>query len=171
MSLLEALQVQNTISNWEFIITPEHKLAMVEGQLRPSGDHVMELMENAMLFSPYVLFFRALDEGFLPIQKFPAVHTSIICWPRPSLILERITHIEIPASIPKDVHVNIERDAIMQSKNWKGPLTWYDRHVSVIATGADALEAWQKCYHTLTGFHLKGITPEGKHAVSTLVFP
>ena len=169
--MLDSLEVQNTISNWEFIITPDDKLAMVEGQLRPSGDNVMDLIENACLFSPYTLFFDSLKMGVLPVQGFVAVHTSVICWPRPAEVAERISRIDLPAHLPKGVHLNADRDALLQSRQWQGPRSWYDRHVSVMATASNADEAWKLCHDTLSECHLKGVTSDGKHLETGLVFP
>ena len=76
-ALLDELQVQNTLSNWEYIVTPDNCLVMVEGQLRPSGDHVMELMENAYTVSPYTMLCKAFKDGELDLS-FSVQQTSSI---------------------------------------------------------------------------------------------
>jgi hypothetical protein len=152
--LLTQLRVQNTISNWEFIITPDDLLVMVEGQLRPSGDKVMELIGNVHGSNIYKAFFEALKEGrqaAIPV----AIRSSVICWPAPEKVLERIEWLKLPETLPILVKLFIDRQALLGGGNWPGPVSWYQRHIAVMATGKDAKEAISKCRKTLKGIRLK----------------
>lgn len=169
--LMTDMQVQHTISNWEFIVTPDNRLAMVEGQLRPSGDHVMELIELASLHSPFSLFFRSLDLQALPVDGFPCINSSIICWPRPAEPLQRVSHISVPSKLPKGLALHVDQPALMAARNWAGPATWYDRHLAVVSTAPTANGAWQQVQRTLHQCQLTGTHASGHHATTGLVFP
>ncbi len=122
--LLSNLQVEQCISNWEYIVTPDNQLALVEGQLRPSGDRLMQLIQMATGINP----FEALFTGHVaPTQN----RTAAIRWLGPKEIEINGNDITIP-DLPDGWEVMINREALLQNPNWPGPVDWYNRHVAVV---------------------------------------
>lgn len=126
VQMLEQLQVQHCISNWEFIVTPENKIALVEGQLRPSGDSLMKLIKLATGINP----FAALLHG-----NIAATHhrTACIKWLGPN-DLELVDGKYTIPKLPAGWEVLIDLSALHANPNWKGPVDWYNRHVAVVGT-------------------------------------
>lgn len=128
--MLNMLGVQNAISNWEYIVTPDNKIALVEGQLRPSGDSLMQLIELATGSHPYSWFFQFLVQE--QMQSFPTTHqVSGISWLWPQQVQQQITDIILPESTPPNWHINVNRSALLAAQNWPGPADWYQRHLSI----------------------------------------
>lgn len=124
--LLTELQVVQCISNWEYIVTPDNKIALVEGQLRPSGDRLMQLIQLATGINP----FEALLTGnTIPTQN----RTAAIRWLGPQDIEVKGDDITIP-NLPENWETQINKEALLQNPNWPGPVDWYNRHVAVIGT-------------------------------------
>ena len=167
-ALLDELQVQNTLSNWEYIVTPDNCLVMVEGQLRPSGDHVMELMENAYTVSPYTMLCKAFKDGELDLS-FSVQQTSSIYWLTPSICLSRILEVQFPADLPIGIHLHIDEPALKNAQNWQGPLSWYHRHISVITTATTAERCLHLCKEVLAQCILKGISADGAEQQASLL--
>lgn len=163
--LLESLGVQNTISNWEYIITPDDKIALVEGQLRPSGDSLMTLINLSAGEHPYSWFFRGLLNGDrLP---FPAAHrVSGISWLWPKQVQKQITDIIVPQNLPKSWHIHADRPALLATQNWPGPADWYQRHLSITGT-ADTYDALNSQMQELAQ-HIKLVGSLGEVATTTL---
>lgn len=128
--MLNMLGLQNTISNWEYIITPDNKIALIEGQLRPSGDSLMQLIELATSSHPYSWFFQGLIKSSL--QPFlTAQYMSGVSWLWPQQVQQQITDIILPENIPPNWHINANRPVLLAAQNWPGPADWYQRHLSI----------------------------------------
>src|SRR5437016_6367441 len=72
--LLEQLGVRYGVSHWEFIITPDERIALVEGHLRPAGGRIMELIEYSTGRSPVAALCEALAQKSVDLSFTP--HTS-----------------------------------------------------------------------------------------------
>jgi D-alanine-D-alanine ligase-like ATP-grasp enzyme len=126
VQMLQQLDAQQCISNWEFIITPNNQVALVEGQLRPSGDRLMQLIQLATGINP----FAALLHG----ETNPAQHkTACIKWLGPEDVLLIDGKYTIP-NLPIGWEAIIDETALRNNPNWPGPIDWYNRHVAVVGT-------------------------------------
>ncbi|MDX2002545.1 MAG: ATP-grasp domain-containing protein [Chitinophagales bacterium] len=154
VGVLEQLGAENTISNWEFIISPENQLVLVEGQLRPSGDKVMNLIQQAHEADLYAFYLESLVSG--KTFEYPkAKSTSLIYWPGPNETLERIDWIQLPNKLPPQVKLFLDRPALIAANNWQGPLSWYDRHIAIMVTATSAEEGHIKIKEACSKIKLK----------------
>jgi hypothetical protein len=126
VQMLQQLDALQCISNWEFIITPNNQVALIEGQLRPSGDRLMQLIQLATGINP----FAALLHGEMkPTQQ----KTACIKWLSPEDILLIDGKYTIP-NLPIGWDAIIDEDALQNNPDWPGPIDWYNRHVAVVGT-------------------------------------
>lgn len=124
VQMLVKLGVMQCISNWEFIITPNNQITLVEGQLRPSGDRLMQLIKLATGINP----FTALLHG----ETNPTQHkTACIKWLGPEDIL-LVDGKYIITNLPASWEAIIDEAALRSNPDWKGPIDWYNRHVAVV---------------------------------------
>ncbi len=126
VQMLQQLEVQQCISNWEFIITPNNQITLVEGQLRPSGDRLMKLIQLATGINP----FEALLGGEVAAQHHK---TACIKWLGPEDILLVDGKYTIP-NLPVGWETIIDEAALRVNPEWPGPIDWYNRHVAVVGT-------------------------------------
>jgi hypothetical protein len=126
VQMLQQLEVHQCISNWEFIVTQNNQIALVEGQLRPSGDRLMQLIQLAKGINP----FAALLHG----ETNPTQHkTACIKWLGPDDILLIDGKYTIP-NLPANWEAIIDEAALRANPEWPGPIDWYNRHVAVVGT-------------------------------------
>ncbi len=124
VQMLQQLEVHQCISNWEFIVTPNNQVVLVEGQLRPSGDRLMKLIQLATGINP----FAALLYGIAaPTQN----KTAGIKWLGPEDILLVDGKYTIP-NLPANWEAIIDEAALRNNPDWPGPIDWYNRHVAVV---------------------------------------
>ncbi len=126
VQMLQQLEVQQCISNWEFIVTPDDQVAMIEGQLRPSGDSLMKLIKLATGINP----FAALLSGKV---EATCNKTACIKWLGPKDLLLVDGKYTIP-NLPTSWEATIDEAALRADPNWAGPIDWYNRHVAVVGT-------------------------------------
>lgn len=124
VQMLDKLRVQQCISNWEFIVTPHNQVALVEGQLRPSGDNLMKLIKLATGINP----FAALLGGEATAQFN---RTACIKWLGPKDVVLVDGKYSIP-SLPAGWETIIDEASLRANPNWPGPIDWYNRHVAVV---------------------------------------
>lgn len=124
LQMLDKLGVLQCISNWEFIVTPLNQVALVEGQLRPSGDSLMKLIKLATGINP----FAALLNGDIISQHH---RTACIKWLGPKDIAMVNGEYTIPALL-LGWEAIIDEDALRANPNWPGPIDWYNRHVAIV---------------------------------------
>ncbi len=122
--MLALLGVQQCISNWEFIVTPDNQVAMIEGQLRPSGDNLMKLIQLATGINP----FAALLGGEVNAKHHK---TACIKWLGPEDLLLVDGKYTIP-NLPNGWEATIDEAALRANPDWAGPIDWYNRHVAVM---------------------------------------
>lgn len=169
MALLDKLEVKNTMSNWEFIVTPKNKLALVEGHLRPSGDTLMELIEQATGVHPYKAFLQALQGKGIP--SFKPIQTAGIFWLSPSQPLEKVDAIHLPDNLPKEVKLKLKRKALFNARYWPGPTSWYERYIAIVINGEN-LEAIRKNgLKAIKKIKLEGVDHQNEKVTSTLILP
>jgi len=137
-ALLTALGVRAAITHWEYIVTPDGRIALVEGQVRPAGDHIMDLVALAGCGSPYEALFAAFRDKGTP-AKAPSFHplrTAGVFFPQPdSRVNGTISLVGSKAPNTNDCCVLLETPA-GDPVIWGGPtVSWDARHVAVIATG------------------------------------
>ncbi|TKC98164.1 metallophosphoesterase [Polyangium fumosum] len=143
--LLNQLDVFCAISHWEFIVTTNHRLALVEAQLRPGGDQIMDLIERAYGVSAERALFRWMTgRGF----AFPTKNRCVaaICYLKPAVPITSYRRIEDGGNLGADLSVmeNELREAVAHGP-WAGPTNWTDRFVSLIRTGHSLEEARTAC--------------------------
>jgi len=127
VQMLERLGVRQCISNWEFIATPDDRIALIEGQLRPSGDRLMQLIQLATGINPFKVLLSA--------EPSPAeAGTASISWLGPNDIVRLGNHFTIP-NLPKGWQAIIDEAALLANPAWPGPIDWYNRHVAIIGRG------------------------------------
>lgn len=154
--LLQELEVKHAVSHWEFIVTRDDRIAMVEGHLRPAGGRIMELVEHSTGRSPTAALCTAMTErtGF-------SFHPSISCglfWLVPQTPLTEVTNIthSTTAAMPfiKDVYINSK--GIKSTPGWSHARDWTTRFVHVLATGSNLAEITKHCRDVARGIVLSG---------------
>lgn len=156
--MLTQLQVENTISNWEFIVTPEGKIGLIEGQLRPSGDKLMHLIEMATGSNVYQYWLNAVlgETTALPsIQK----HATVV-WLKPQQILHKIERIELP-KFGADHQLLVDEVALLNAVNWPGPVDWYNRHIAIVVSHTNKEQLMQKVTSIAEQVSLQGTDAYG----------
>lgn len=162
--LLSQLQVENLMSNWEFIITPEGKLGLIEGQLRPSGDKLMHLLQLSTRQNPYQYWIKQVLG--LPVSEMAALKHTTITWLSPKEVFHGITSIEI-SELPDGVELIVDEAALLQCTNWPGPVDWYNRYISVVAEAETTHQLQQLISQVAKRVILKGTDSHGKPLITT----
>jgi hypothetical protein len=136
--LLRDLRVRYAVSHWEFIITPDDQLALVEGHLRPAGDRIMELIEYSTGRSPVGALCEALAQGKANFSFVPRQACGVF-WLVPETVLEQVTHVEIEHAVTdalsEDLYVN--QRGILGTPNWSHATDWMARFVHVLVSGSN----------------------------------
>ena len=139
--VLEQLEVRYCVSHWEFIITPDERIALVEGHLRPAGGRIMELVEHSTGRSPTSTLCEALAQRKVDFS-FPPRTSCGIFWMVPEVPLTEVTEIKVAhdATDPlcKDLFIN--QQGVMATPNWSQATDWLTRFAHVLAIG-DNLDA------------------------------
>jgi hypothetical protein len=143
--LLEELRVRYCVSHWEFIITPDERIALVEGHLRPAGDRIMELIEYSTGRSPVAALCEALARRKGNFSFVPHISCGIF-WLVPETPLEEVTEIEVERAVTEalseDLYLN--HKGIMSTPNWSHATDWMARFAHVLATGNN-LDSVRSC--------------------------
>ena len=154
--LLDELEVSYALSHWEFIVTTDRRLALVEAQLRPAGDAIMDLVELAYGVSAEGTFIRSIaGRDFV----FPKEHkcAAAICYLKPSVSIDSYCGFEV-AGLDLGSDLDIAEDelrAFLQLSEWSGPTTATDRFVSVIRTGPSLEAARAECVRAARSIALR----------------
>jgi hypothetical protein len=156
--LLDGLDVGYCVSHWEFIITPEERIALVEGHLRPAGDRIMELIEHSTNHSPTAALCEALAQQKVDFSFAPQTSCGIF-WLIPETPLTKVTEVtinrDVTDALTKDLYVNEE--GILATPGWSEASDWLTRFAHVMATGKNVSGVINNCREvarnvTLTGY-------------------
>jgi hypothetical protein len=153
--LLDDMKVAYAISHWEFIVTPDYRLALVEAQLRPGGDRIMELVERATGQSIEGALLRWLAGRSPPTEdSFPHKCFAAVCFLAPETCVDRFTgHRVVSGAEELCKELQVDADAL-RSGPWEGPSDWTNRHVSVICVGRTLEEARGHCAEAASSVRL-----------------
>jgi len=141
-SLLTTLRVRYCVSHWEFIVTRDERIALVEGHLRPAGDRIMELIERSTGNSPTGVLCRAIAGGAVNQDSFRVGLQSSIFWLVPERPLEKVDYIQVDweAFDRKSVRLVLDEDTIRSATNWSCASDWTLRPAAVLASGNSLTE-------------------------------
>ncbi len=153
--LLDDMKVAYAISHWEFIVTPDDRLALVESQLRPGGDRIMELVERATGQSIEGALLRWLAGRSPPTEdSFPDKCTAAVCFLAPEVRIDGFTgHLVVPGAEELCKELQVDAEALRRGP-WEGPTDWTNRHVSVICYGHSLEEARGRCAQAASSVRL-----------------
>ena len=144
--LLDQLEVGYCVSHWEFIITPEERIALVEGHLRPAGDRIMELVEHSTGRSPTAALCEALAEQKVDFTFAPGNSCGIF-WLLPETPLTNVTEVtvnrDVTDALSKDLYVS--EDGIKATPSWSQASDWLTRFAHVMTTGKNLDEVLSRC--------------------------
>ena len=157
--LLSQLEVRYCVSHWECIITPDERIALVEGHLRPAGGRIMELVEHSTGRSPTGALCEALARRKVDFSFAP--HTSCgIFWLVPETPLAEVTEVEVDHEVTealcKDLYVN--QEGIIATPNWIQATDWLTRFAHVLATGDNLDSVLSRCREVAQSVILSGKT-------------
>jgi len=157
-TLLRQLGVMYGVSHWEFMVTQDNRIALVEGHLRPAGDRIMELIGHSTGKSPTAALCQALASKATCFSFQRTVSTGIF-WMVPKSPLEKVTSVSIDHSVTdglcQDLYLNEE--GIRQTANWSRAEDWMTRFAHVIATGAGLAQIQDRCRRVAQGISLSGM--------------
>jgi len=156
-TLLKQLEVRYGVSHWEFIVTSDDRIALVEGHLRPAGDRIMELIERSTGKSPTAALFEALASKAASFSFKPEISSGIY-WMVPEWPLERVTAVSIDSSTTDgffhDLYINDE--GIREAANWSHATDWMTRLAHVMVTGANQQQIQDRCRRIAQSVSLSG---------------
>jgi hypothetical protein len=138
-SLLESLKVCYCVSHWEFIVTQDRRIALVEGHLRPAGDRILDLVQISTGTSATGALCRALATQKSDFT-FIAGTTCGIFWMVPQYPLSEVTGVTFEAVAKEHPGAQLYLDfkRIQDISNWTGAMNSMTRLAHVIAAGTDA---------------------------------
>jgi len=144
--LLNRLDVRYSVSHWEFIITPDERIALVEGHLRPAGDRIMEIVEHSTGRSPTAALCEALAQQKVDFSFAPRNSCGIF-WLIPETPLTQVTDVtvkrDVTDALSKDLYVSDE--GIKATANWSQAGDWLTRFAHVMTTGENFDDAFNRC--------------------------
>jgi ATP-grasp domain-containing protein len=143
--VLDELRVSYCVSHWEFIITPDERIALVEGHLRPAGDQIMALIEHSTGRSPTAALCEALSRRKVDFSFVPRMSCGIF-WMVPQIPLAEVTHIEVERAVTEALceDLYIDDPGIIATPNWSYAADWMKRFAHVMSTGRN-LDFIKRC--------------------------
>ena len=156
-SLLDHLGVEQCISHWEFIVTPDARLALVEAQLRPAGDRIMTLIQRSTGLSPYRALFANLLGEEIGQTQFRPKRCAAVFFPQPHRKVSGKLSICVDQndSIVGDCIV-IDHVGIGEIDSWGGGIEWDGKYLAVLTEGMNLDEARKRCENVLHNVRLCG---------------
>jgi hypothetical protein len=167
VELLGRLGVRYCVSHWEFIVTPEGRVALVEGHLRAAGDRIMELVEQSTGRSPTRALCEALAGRGADFRFEPRGACGIF-WMVPRQPLASVTHVEAAEPGEGCAALYLNRAGITSTRNWSQATDWISRFAHVMAKGAGSEEVLARCREAARGVRLVGLGADGRAAETTL---
>lgn len=160
--LLDELGVKYSVSHWEFIITPDNRIALVEGHLRAGGDRIMELVEQSTGRSPMGVLCDALAQGDADFSFAPR-HSCGVFWMVPEMPMTEVTEIQEgrgPDGEPgEDLYINGK--GIMATADWSEATDWITRFAHIMAAGDGLADVLVRCREVARGVKLSGRGGDG----------
>lgn len=155
--MLDDLGVRFGVSHWEFIVTPENRIALVEGQLRPAGDRICELIEMVLGADPISLLLESLR--CLPTRNLSTDGFAGVFFLQPEVTLPEIASVECGLRVLAQWSPQIEAAELLSVRNWEGPVNSFQKLISIVGRGsapkelrADARQAAKQIVvHSPTG--------------------
>jgi len=150
--MLDELGVQFCISHWEYIVTDEDRLALVEAQLRPAGDWIMQLITRATGHDPYGALLGAVNRERKPsLPDFAEKQIAAVFFPLPEReILGRFSIVceaEAEPLLGKSVFIDPD---VNNASSWARHPQWCARYLSVITEGQSFDEAKELCQRVVS---------------------
>jgi len=157
--LLEHLEVSYAVSHWEFIITPDERIALVEGHLRPAGGRIMELIVQSTGQSPTSALFEALAQRKVDFSFAPRTSCGLF-WMIPEVPLTEVTELkvnhDVTGALCKDLYIH--QQGIIATPNWAQATDWLMRLAHVLATGDNLDVVIERCRTVAQSVILSGKT-------------
>jgi len=155
--LLQELKVRYAVSHWEFIVTADERVALVEGHLRPAGGRIMELVELSTGQSPTAVLCRAMADGSASFSFHPT-HSCGLFWMLPQAPLTKVSKVTYSpvAAIPELRDLYINEEGIKATANWSQAKDWTTRFVHALATGSDLTRITSCCRRVADDIILSG---------------
>ncbi len=154
---LDHFNMRYGITHWEFIVTPDEGLALVEAQLRPAGDRIMEVICQATGTNPYVTLLDAIA-GRKSTVLTTAEAVAAIFFPGPESSLKGAKDLTcchpLEAEFGRTVFIN--ENELRNADGWSGPDSCFTKHVGVITSGVDFIGARDACVKRLEDFRVVG---------------
>lgn len=149
--LLDYAGVINNLTHWEFIITPENSIALVEVNMRPPGDRITSLISGT--FGIDIVGLCISSNDFPPIS---ASRIGIVGFPKPEHSVQEIVGVisNDKKQHDMDCELNVDFSAIKENSEWILPISWRNRYISVFAYGATPAMALEKCSYLVDGIYL-----------------
>lgn len=151
-SLLDELKVQFCISHWEYIVTDDNRLALVEAQLRPAGDNIMELVTLATGRNPYLALFDILrDAGNRRPPTFVPNRTAVVFFPMPVEDIRGTMSLVSDHNLDSKMRGNLQvRSDLGAAARWGTQCTWNSRFLRIISEGDSYQSARESCEKLLS---------------------
>jgi hypothetical protein len=169
--LLNQLGVHFCLSHWEYIVTRDERIALVEAQLRPAGDRIIDLIRRATDCDPYRALFEALmsgDDASPP--DFTARRVAAIFFARPEKEISGkfsiVSTVDISDLLGKTVF--LEKD-IESASGWAQRSEWNSRYVDIMTEAPDFDSAKQKCKEVLADLRIYHSLQSGDGELVSLV--
>lgn len=144
--LLEQLEVRYCVSHWEFIITPDQRIALVEGHLRPAGGRIMELIEQSTGQSPTSILCEAMAQRKVDFSFVPRTSCGIF-WMVPEVPLTEVSEVRVAHdatdALCKDLFIN--QQGIMATPNWAQATDWLTRFAHALVIGDNLHAVMEHC--------------------------
>jgi len=153
--VLDILEVLNAITTWDIIVTADGAIGLVEGQLRPSGNHVMELYDRVSPINPFHTLLG------VPRQRNPNNVLGIVLFPLPVTPVFRVERIDVPT----DARVHLSVDSrVYHARFWKGPIAGPQGYVRALCVA----DSFSKAMHILATW-VNGVLIHGRDASGSAV--
>jgi|SRR6201996_5423602 len=137
-ALLDELAVNYAVSHWEFIVTADERIALVEAHLRPGGGRIMELVEGSTGRSPTAALCQALAHKAEDFSFVPERCCGLF-WMVPQTPLPKVSQIDVPEEWRHTLngHLYVNHEGIVGTPHWSHAADWLTRLVHVIVRGDD----------------------------------
>ena len=164
-NLLDQLGVTNGLSNWDFFVVPNGNIVLVEGQLRPSGNHVLDILYLATDVEPLAIlasknFAWQINEGFKRVSA--VVQLSI------SPTLESIRRVTMQENEEAYLYAS---PLLYNAKRWTGPTSGSNGCLRLISVANDWTALQVLIKQVAQRIRIEGVDSIGRSIESKVVLP